>query len=180
MKFGHRRTKPAEPLGDVLQRGEVVPHVGRVEAGHHHAALALPVLAVGAEEAGLDLVEVSPNADPPVCKIMDYGKYIYQKDKQQQAAKKKQKQIQVKEVKFRPTTEEGDFQTKLKHCKEFLEEGDKVKIVIRYKGRELAHQDLGFKLIDRLKAELDELALVEQHPKLEGKQAIMVMGPRKH
>jgi len=135
---------------------------------------------VKAEEAGLDLVEVSPNADPPVCKIMDYGKYIYQKDKQTQAAKKKQKQIQVKEVKFRPTTEEGDFQTKLKHCKEFLEEGDKVKIVIRYKGRELAHQELGFRLIDRLKAELDELALVEQHPKLEGKQAIMVMGPRKH
>ncbi|MCK9195155.1 MAG: translation initiation factor IF-3 [Nevskia sp.] len=133
-----------------------------------------------AEEAGLDLVEVSPTADPPVCKIMDYGKYIYQKDKQQQAAKKKQKQIQVKEVKFRPTTEEGDFQTKLKHLKTFLEEGDKVKITVRYKGRELAHQDLGFKLIERLKAELDELALIEQHPKLEGKQAIMVMGPRKH
>ena len=117
-----------------------------------------------AVEAGLDLVEVSPTADPPVCKIMDYGKYIYQKDKQQQAAKKKQKQIQVKEVKFRPTTEEGD----------------KVKIVVRYKGRELAHQELGFKLIERLKIELDELALIEQHPKLEGKQAIMVMGPRKH
>jgi translation initiation factor IF-3 len=110
---------------------------------------------------------------------MDYGKYIYQKDKQQQAARKKQKQIQVKEVKFRPTTDEGDYQTKVKHLKEFLEEGDKVKITIRYKGREMAHQELGFQLIERLKAELEELALIEQMPKLEGRQAVMVMGPRK-
>lgn len=132
-----------------------------------------------AEEAGLDLVEVSPNADPPVCKIMDYGKFIYQKDKAQQAARKKQKQIQVKEVKFRPTTEEGDFQTKLKALMRFLEEGDKVKITVRYKGREMAHQELGMQLIDRLRGELDAIAQVEQHPKLEGRQTIMIMSPRK-
>ena len=133
-----------------------------------------------AEGEGLDLVEVSPNADPPVCKIMDYGKYIYQKDKSQQAARKKQKQIQVKEVKFRPTTEEADYQTKLRALMRFLEEGDKVKITLRYKGREMAHQELGFQLIDRIKADLEEVALIEQSPKMEGRQAIMVMSPRKH
>jgi len=132
-----------------------------------------------AEGEGLDLVEVSPNADPPVCKIMDYGKYIYQKDKSQQAARKKQKQIQVKEVKFRPTTEEADYQTKLRALLRFLEEGDKVKITLRYKGREMAHQELGFQLIDRIKADLEEMALIEQSPKMEGRQAIMVMAPRK-
>jgi translation initiation factor IF-3 len=132
-----------------------------------------------AEGEGLDLVEVSPNADPPVCKIMDYGKYIYQKDKQNQAARKKQKQIQVKEVKFRPTTEEADYQTKLRALMRFLEEGDKVKITLRFKGRELAHQELGFQVIERLKTDLGETAQVEQHPKLEGKQAIMVMAPKK-
>jgi translation initiation factor IF-3 len=132
-----------------------------------------------AESEGLELVEVSPNADPPVCKIMDYGKFIYQKDKAQQAARKKQKQIQVKEVKIRPTTEEADYQTKLRALLRFLEEGDKVKITVRFKGRELAHQDLGFELIERLKGDLDEQALIEQNPKLEGKQAIMVMSPRK-
>jgi len=133
-----------------------------------------------AEGEGLELVEVSPNADPPVCKIMDYGKFVYQKDKQQQAARKKQKQIQVKEVKFRPTTEEADYQTKLRSLMRFLEEGDKVKITLRFKGRELAHQELGFELIERIKTDLDPFAQVEQFPKLEGKQAIMVMGPRKH
>jgi len=133
-----------------------------------------------AEGEGLALVEVSPNADPPVCKIMDYGKYIYQKDKSQQAARKKQKQIQVKEVKFRPTTEEADYQTKLRALLRFLEEGDKVKITLRYKGREMAHQELGFQLIDRIKGDLEEVALIEQSPKMEGRQAIMVMSPRKH
>jgi translation initiation factor IF-3 len=133
-----------------------------------------------AESEGLDLVEVSPNADPPVCKIMDYGKFVYQKDKAQQAARKKQKQIQVKEIKFRPTTEEADYQTKLRALVRFLEEGDKVKVTLRYKGREMAHQELGFALIDRIKADLEQHALIEQAPKLEGRQAVMVMSPRKH
>jgi translation initiation factor IF-3 len=157
-----------------------VPRVRVIDADGGQVGIMLTRDAIAkALEAGLDLVEVSPTAEPPVCKIMDYGKYIYQKDKQQQAARKKQKQIQVKEVKFRPTTDEGDYQTKVKHLKEFLEEGDKVKITIRYKGREMAHQELGFELIERLKKELEELALIEQMPKLEGRQAVMVMGPRK-
>lgn len=133
-----------------------------------------------AEEDGLELVEISPNADPPVCKIMDYGKYIYQRDKQQQAARKKQKQVQLKEVKFRPSTDEADFRTKLRNAMRFLEDGDKVKVTIRYRGREMRHRDRGFELIDRIKAELDELAQVEQEPRLEGRQAVMVMTPRKH
>ncbi|SER20482.1 translation initiation factor IF-3 [Solimonas aquatica] len=132
-----------------------------------------------AEEAGLDLVEVSPNADPPVCKIMDYGKYLYQKDKAAHAAKRKQKQIQVKEIKFRPTTEDGDYQTKLRFIKGFLEEGDKVKIVVRFRGRELAHQELGMEIMNRLKGELAELANIEQHPKMEGRQSVMVLAARK-
>ena len=132
-----------------------------------------------AEELGLDLVEVSPNADPPVCKIMDYGKYLYQKDKAQHAAKRKQKQIQVKEIKFRPTTEDGDYQTKLRAANRFLEEGDKVKVTVRYRGREMAHQDLGTKLMDRIRKELEEVTVVEQFPKLEGRQAVMVLAPKK-
>jgi translation initiation factor IF-3 len=133
-----------------------------------------------AADLELDLVEVSPNADPPVCKIMDYGKYLYQKDKAQHAARRKQKQIEVKEVKFRPTTEEADYQTKLRNMTRFLEEGDKVKVTIRYRGREMAHQELGMKVMDRVKADLVELAVVEQHPKMEGRQAVMVLGAKKH
>lgn len=134
---------------------------------------------VRAEESGLDLVEISPNAEPPVCKIMDYGKYLYQKDKQQHAAKRKQKQIQVKEIKFRPTTEDGDYQTKMRAASRFIEEGDKVKVTIRYRGRELAHQELGQRLMDRIRTELEELIVVEQYPKMEGRQAVMVLAPKK-
>lgn len=132
-----------------------------------------------AEEEGLELVEISPNAEPPVCKIMDYGKYLYQKDKAQHAAKRKQKQIQVKEIKFRPTTDEGDYQTKLRQLRGFLEDGDKVKITVRYRGRELAHQELGQQQMERVRNDLEDLGSVEQWPKMEGKQAIMVMGPKK-
>ncbi|MGH8462121.1 MAG: translation initiation factor IF-3 [Stenotrophobium sp.] len=130
-------------------------------------------------EEGLDLVEISPNAEPPVCKIMDYGKYLYQKDKAMHAAKRKQKQIQVKEIKFRPTTDEGDYQTKLRQLRGFLEDGDKVKITVRYRGRELAHQELGQAQMERVKAGLEDLGTVEQYPKMEGRQSIMVMGPKK-
>jgi len=133
-----------------------------------------------AEEAGLDLVEISPNAEPPVCKIMDYGKYLYKKEKEMHAARKKQKQIQIKEIKFRPTTEEADYQTKLRALTRFLEEGDKIKVTMRYRGREMAHQDLGMRLMDRVRADLDALAMVEQYPKLEMRQTVMVMAPKKH
>ncbi|CCE22590.1 translation initiation factor IF-3 [Methylotuvimicrobium sp.] len=127
----------------------------------------------------LDLVEISPNADPPVCKVMDYGKFQFEQNKKQQAAKKKQKQIQVKEVKFRPGTEEGDYQVKLKNLTKFLEEGNKTKITLRFRGREMAHKELGMDLLKRIEKDLEELALVEQFPKMEGRQMVMVMGPKK-
>ncbi len=127
----------------------------------------------------MDLVEVSPNADPPVCKVMDYGKYQFEQNKKQQAAKKKQKQIQIKEIKFRPGTEEGDYQVKLRSLTKFLEEGNKTKITVRFRGREMAHREIGMELLKRLEKDLTELALVEQFPKFEGRQMVMVMGPRK-
>jgi len=127
----------------------------------------------------MDLVEISPNADPPVCKVMDFGKYQFELNKKLQAAKKKQKQIQIKEIKFRPGTEEGDYQVKLRSLIKFLNEGDKTKITVRFKGRELTHRELGMDLLKRIETDLEELAIVEQFPKLEGRQMVMVMGPKK-
>ena len=132
-----------------------------------------------AYDANMDLVEISPNADPPVCKIMDYGKYQFEQNKKLQAAKKKQKQIQIKEIKFRPGTEEGDYQVKLRNLTKFLNDGDKTKITVRFKGRELSHRELGMDLLKRIETDLEEIAAVEQFPKLEGRQMIMVMGPKK-
>jgi translation initiation factor IF-3 len=132
-----------------------------------------------AQEAGLDLVEVSPNATPPVCRVMDYGKYKFEANKQQQKAKKKQKQIQVKEIKFRPRTEEGDYQTKVRKLREFLDNGDKAKVTLRYRGREFAHQELGLELLKRVAADLEELSTVEQMPKMEGRQMVMMLSPKK-
>ena len=132
-----------------------------------------------AYNSDLDLVEISPNADPPVCKVMDYGKFQFEQNKKQQAAKKKQKQIQVKEIKFRPGTEEGDYQVKLKSLTKFLEEGNKTKITLRFRGREMAHKELGMDLLKRIEKDLEEIAAVEQFPKLEGRQMVMVMGPKK-
>ncbi len=125
------------------------------------------------------MVEISPNADPPVCKIMDFGKYQFELNKKLQAAKKKQKQIQIKEIKFRPGTEEGDYQVKLRSLIKFLNEGDKTKITVRFKGRELTHRELGMDLLKRIETDLEEVAGVEQFPKLEGRQMVMVMGPKK-
>jgi len=130
-------------------------------------------------DAGLDLVEVSPNADPPVCRIMDYGKFIFEENKKRQAAKKKQKQTQVKEVKFRPGTDEGDYQVKLRNLTRFLTDGDKAKVTLRFRGREMAHQELGMKLLKRIEADLAEIAQVEQFPKMEGRQMVMVLAPKK-
>ena len=132
-----------------------------------------------AEDMGVDLVEVAPKAKPPVCKLIDYGKFRYQEQKRAQEAKAKQKVTQVKEVKFRPATDENDFQTKLRAVRRFLEDGDKAKITLRYRGREMAHQEFGEELLDRIKAELAEVAQVEQSPKLEGRQMIMVLGPKR-
>lgn len=132
-----------------------------------------------AAEAELDLVEVSPNAEPPVCRIMDYGKYRFEVNKKQQAAKKKQKQIQIKEIKFRPRTEEGDYQTKIRKLREFLEEGDKTKVTLRFRGREIAHQELGLQQLQRVGKDLDDIAIIEQVPKMEGRQMVMMLSPRK-
>ncbi len=132
-----------------------------------------------AYDANMDLVEISPNAEPPVCKIMDFGKFQFEQNKKLQAAKKKQKQIQIKEIKFRPGTEEGDYQVKLRSLIKFLNEGDKTKITVRFKGRELTHRELGMDLLKRIEKDLEEVAAVEQFPKLEGRQMVMVMGPKK-
>lgn len=132
-----------------------------------------------ANEATLDLVEISPNAKPPVCRVMDYGKYKFEQNKKAHQAKKKQKQIQVKEIKFRPGTEIGDYQVKLRKLIEFLEDGDKTKITIRYRGREMQHKELGAQLLDRIEKDLSEYGDVEQRPKMEGRQLIMVLTPSK-
>ncbi len=132
-----------------------------------------------AEEAELDLVEISPNAVPPVCRVMDYGKYLFELSKQKAAQKKKQKQIQIKEVKIRPTTEEGDYQVKLRNLIRFLEHGDKAKITLRFRGRELAHMELGAQLMQRIQRDLEPYGTVEQLPRLEGRQMVMVVHPRK-
>jgi len=132
-----------------------------------------------ADDAEIDLVEIAPQAEPPVCKLMDYGKFKYQEQKRAHDARLKQKVIQVKEVKFRPGTDENDYQIKLRNLMRFLEEGDKVKITLRFRGREMAHQEYGVRQLERLKADLEDHALVEQFPKLEGRQMVMVMSPKK-
>jgi translation initiation factor IF-3 len=131
------------------------------------------------EEAEVDLVEIAPLAKPPVCKLMDYGKFKYREAKKAHEAKLKQKQIHVKEVKFRPGTDEGDYKIKLRNLVKFLEEGDKAKVTLRYRGREMAHQEFGIRLIERVKQDLDPFAVVEQYPKMEGRQLIMVLAPKK-
>ncbi|HSD69008.1 MAG TPA: translation initiation factor IF-3 [Woeseiaceae bacterium] len=132
-----------------------------------------------ARDEELDLVEVSPTADPPVVRVMDFGKYIFELNKKAQTAKRKQKQVHVKEIKFRPGTEAGDYKVKLKKLIEFLEDGDKAKVTLRFRGREMAHQELGAKLLARVKDDLEEFGVVEQTPQLEGRQMIMVMSPKK-
>lgn len=130
-----------------------------------------------AEEAGLDLVEISPQAAPPVCRVMDFGKFQYEESKRRHAAKRKQKQIQVKEVKFRPGTDIGDYQTKLRNLIRFLESGDKAKVTLRFRGREMAHQELGVEMLKRIENDLRDYAIVEAHPRLEGRQMVMILAP---
>ena len=132
-----------------------------------------------ARASGLDLVLVAPEAEPPVCKVMDYGKHLFELKKTRAAQRKKQKQIQVKEMKFRPGTEEGDYQVKLRNLKRFLEEGDKAKVSLRFRGREVVHPEIGMTLLNRIAEDLDELGQIESEPKFEGRQVIMVLSPRK-
>jgi translation initiation factor IF-3 len=132
-----------------------------------------------AEDAELDLVEIAPQANPPVCRIMDYGKYKYRESKKRHEARLKQKLIVVKEIKFRPGTDEGDYQIKLRNLVRFLEEGDKTKVTLRFRGREMAHQEIGFRLLERVRGDLDPYAVVEQFPKMEGRQLVMMLSPKK-
>ncbi len=132
-----------------------------------------------AEERDVDLVEIAPTAQPPVCKLMDYGKFKYREQKKAHEAKLKQKQIHLKEIKFRPGTDEGDYQIKLRNLIRFLDEGDKAKVTLRFRGREMAHQEFGVRLLERVRNDLEPYAVVEQFPKLEGRQMIMVLGPKK-
>jgi len=133
-----------------------------------------------AEEAGMDLVEIVPTAEPPVCRLMDYGKFRFDQKKKQNEAKKKQKQVQIKEIKFRPGTDDGDYQVKLRNLIRFLEEGDKAKVTMRFRGREHAHRELGLELLKRVETDLAPYSIVEQQPQMEGRQMVMVLGPKKH
>ncbi len=149
------------------------------EDGEQIGVVPLSEAMEAAGEADLDLVEIVPNAEPPVCRIMNFGKFQFEQKKQQQAAKKKQKQVHVKEVKFRPGTEEGDYQVKLRNLIRFLSDGDKAKVTMRFRGREHAHRELGLEVLQRVEADLAEYAQVEQQPQMEGRQMVMVLSPKK-
>jgi translation initiation factor IF-3 len=146
--------------------------------GHNHGPTPIQAALDMAQAAGLDLVEIAPNSSPPVCKILDYGKYKYQAQKKAAEARKKQKVVEVKEIKLRPMIDDHDYQVKMRSMKRFFEDGDKVKITLRFRGREMAHQELGTKLLDRVKDDVGPIAKVEQEPKFEGRQMIMVLAPR--
>lgn len=156
-----------------------VPKVRLIDANGEQAGLvSLDEAISAAQAASLDLVEISPDAEPPVCKIMDYGKKLFEVKKQQAAQRKKQKQTQVKEMKFRPGTDVGDYEIKLRNLTRFLENGDKAKVTLRFRGREMAHQELGMEMLKRIEVDLEELGAVEQYPKMEGRQLTMVIAPR--
>jgi len=156
-----------------------VTHVMLIDGeGEKRGVVAIADALTAADESGLDLVEVSPNSDPPVCKLLDYGKFKFQAQKKAAEARKKQKTVEVKEIKMRPNIDTHDYDVKLRNMKRFFEEGDKVKVTLRFRGREMAHQDLGMKVLQKVRAELDEIAKVELYPKMEGRQMIMVLAPR--
>ena len=156
-----------------------VPEVRLIdETGENVGVVSFYEALTKAEMTGMDLVEISPNADPPVCKLLDYGKYKYVAQKKANEQRKKQKVIEIKEIKMRPNIDDHDYETKMRSMRKFFEEGDKVKITLRFRGREMAHQDLGAKLLDRVRDEVQDQAKVEHHPRLEGRQMIMVLAPR--
>ena len=156
------------------------PDVRLIDAeGNQVGIVALRDAQDRAAEVGLDLVEIVPTAEPPVCRLMDFGKFLFDQKKKKSEARKKQKQVQVKEVKFRPGTDEGDYQVKLRNLTRFLNDGDKAKVTMRFRGREHAHRELGLKLLRRVEADLAEISAVEQQPQMEGRQMVMVLGPKK-
>jgi translation initiation factor IF-3 len=148
------------------------------QTGHNLGAIDIRSALEKAQEAGLDLVEIAPNSSPPVCKILDYGKYKYQAQKKAAEARKKQKVVEVKEIKLRPMIDDHDYDVKMRSMQRFFEEGDKVKVTLRFRGREMAHQELGYKLLDRVKGDTVKIAKVEQEPRFEGRQVVMVLAPR--
>lgn len=156
-----------------------MPEVRVIDSeGEQLGILSIADAIAAAEEAGLDLVEVSPTAKPPVCKILDYGKFKYEQQKKKNEAKKKQKTIELKEIKFRPNIDQHDYDTKMKSMHKFIDEGDKVKVTLRFRGRELAHQELGLEVLNRVRDDMAEKAKVEQNPNMEGRQMVMVLAPR--
>src|SRR5215216_3336598 len=148
------------------------------QTGHNHGPTEIQTALAMAQEAGLDLVEIAPNSNPPVCKLLDYGKYKYQAQKKAAEARKKQKTVEIKEIKVRPMIDDHDYDVKMRAMQRFFEEGDKVKITLRYRGREMAHQEIGTKLLDKVKADVAEFAKVEQDARFEGRQVVMVLAPR--
>ena len=178
-----RRPHNAPPVRDTGPRiNERIraPEIRLIGAEGENLEVVTPERAMElADEAGLDLVEISPNASPPVCKIMDYGKYKYEQQKRESEARKKQKTIEVKEVKFRPNTDTNDYDVKMRNVTRFLEAGDKVKITLRFRGREMAHQNLGRELLERVADDIQELGKIENMPKMEGRQMVMMIGPAK-
>ncbi|HEX4973903.1 MAG TPA: translation initiation factor IF-3 [Steroidobacteraceae bacterium] len=172
----------AAPITKRVRRNEEIssPKLRVIDAQGHQVGVISRIEALQmAQSAELDLVEVSPTADPPVCRIMDFGKFLFEQNKKAHAAKRKQKQIQIKEVKFRPGTEEGDYQVKLRNLIRFLQEGDKAKVTMRFRGREMAHQEVGRELLQRVSADLAPYAQIEQNPLMEGRQMVMMFGPKK-
>nr|WP_308430858.1 translation initiation factor IF-3 [Allgaiera indica] len=155
------------------------PEIRLIGAEGENIGVVPPARAMAlAEEAGLDLVEISPNATPPVCKIMDFGKFKYEQQKREAEARKKQKTIEIKEVKFRPGTDTHDYDVKMRNVVKFLENGDKVKVTLRFRGREMAHQELGMDLLNRVASDIEEIGKIENMPRLEGRQMVMMIGPR--
>ena len=171
-----KRTAQRPPINENITAREV-RLIGA--EGEQIGIVSIQEAMAAAEEAKMDLVEISPDAEPPVCRVMDYGKHVFEKKKQQAVARKNQKQIQIKEIKFRPGTEEGDYQVKLRNLIRFLSDGDKAKVSLRFRGREMAHQELGMELLKRVEQDLLEYGTVEQHPKMEGRQLMMVIAPKK-
>jgi translation initiation factor IF-3 len=179
--IARRPFAPAPPRGDGPRINEEITSAQVLlidETGEKKGVIATAQAIEIAVAAGLDLVEVSPNTQPPVCKILDYGKFKYQQQKKKNEAKKKQKVVEIKEIKMRPNIDQHDYEVKAKAIRRFFEEGDKVKVTLRFRGREMAHQERGMELLQRVQAEFEEIAKIEQTPKLEGKQMMMVMAPR--
>jgi translation initiation factor IF-3 len=172
-------TTPPSKGGPRVNDAIDVPNVRLIGAEGENIGVVTHAEAMGhANDAGLDLVEISPNADPPVCKILDYGKFKYEARKKKNEAKKKQKVIDVKEIKLRPNIDKHDYDVKMRNMRRFLDDGDKVKVTLRFRGREMAHQELGFDVLKRVKVDTDAIAKVELEPKMEGRQMVMVISPR--